>query len=134
MRKTELTFIITFSLLFLCGSLTQAAIVESTDDPMAVGGGARSIGMGKAFAAVADNADTMFINPAGLAGLKGPEAMAMFTKHIQVSGVIDTMSDQALMARMVELASIVDAPIPLALESATLLSESEETIPGESQG
>ena len=35
--------------------------------------------MGRAFTAVADDVDAVFINPAGIAGLKGPAAMAMFT-------------------------------------------------------
>ncbi|HVN67588.1 MAG TPA: hypothetical protein VMT55_04380, partial [Candidatus Sulfotelmatobacter sp.] len=57
-------------------------IVGLTDDPMAVGGGARPLGMGRAFAAVADDVDTMFINPAGLASLRGPQGMTMYTNLI----------------------------------------------------
>jgi long-subunit fatty acid transport protein len=56
-----------------------AAPIALTDDPMVIGGGARPIGMGRAFSAVADDADAPFINPAGLAGLKGPQLMTMFT-------------------------------------------------------
>jgi hypothetical protein len=56
-----------------------AQIVGQTDDPMVIGGGARPLGMGRAFCAVADDADAPFINPAGIAGLKGPQVMSMFT-------------------------------------------------------
>lgn len=56
-----------------------AAVVGETDDPMVIGGGARPLGMGRAFTAVADDADAPFLNPAGIAGLKGPQAMGMFT-------------------------------------------------------
>ncbi|MFH1710317.1 MAG: S-layer homology domain-containing protein [bacterium] len=40
------------------------------DDPIAVGIGARPIGMGKAFVAVADDANAIFLNPAGLGSQK----------------------------------------------------------------
>jgi hypothetical protein len=46
---------------------------------MVIGGGARPLGMGRAFVAIADDADALFINPAGIAGLKGPQGMTMFT-------------------------------------------------------
>ncbi len=66
-------------LLVLGGQTSQAAVVGYTDDAMIVGGGARPIGMAKAFCAIAEDADAPFINPAGIAGLKGPQAMSMFT-------------------------------------------------------
>lgn len=74
----------------------RAAIVGSTDDAMTIGGGARPIGMGRAHTAVAEDSDAAFINPAGLASLKGPEAMAMNTNllgevyYYEVSGAVPT--------------------------------------------
>ena len=56
-----------------------ADIVGQTDDPMVVGGGARPLGMGRAFTAVAGDADAPFLNPAGIAGIKGPQAIGMLT-------------------------------------------------------
>jgi len=50
-----------------------------TDDSTVIGGGARPLGMGKAFVAIADDADAMLINPAGIASLKAPQGMSMFT-------------------------------------------------------
>jgi len=71
--------LIGIGLALLVVSPALSAVVGMTDDPMSVGGGARPLGMGRAFAAVADDADAPFINPAGIAGLKGPQAMSMFT-------------------------------------------------------
>jgi hypothetical protein len=52
--------------------------------------------MGRAHTAVAEDSDAAFINPAGLAGLKGPEVMAMNTNllgdvyYYEVSGAVPT--------------------------------------------
>jgi len=73
--------IICLSIVFV--GQTIAAVIGSTDDPMTIGGGARPIGMGRAFTAVADDADAPFLNAAGIAGLKGPQAMAMFTNLLE---------------------------------------------------
>ncbi len=71
-------------LVFLIISLPVfAAVIGETDESTRIGGGARPLGMGGAYSAVADDADAMFINPGGLAGLKGPQAMAMFTSILQ---------------------------------------------------
>ncbi|MBI5700473.1 hypothetical protein HZC34_01335 [Candidatus Saganbacteria bacterium] len=82
--------------LLMLAFTANAAIIGSTDDAMTVGGGARPIGMGKAFVAVSDDADAPFINPAGLASLKGPQAMSMFTNllnevyYMEYSGAVPT--------------------------------------------
>ena len=68
-----------------------AAVIGTTNDAMTIGGGARPIGMGRAFTALADDA-----NPAGLAALKGPQAMAMYTNLLgevyydEFSGAVPT--------------------------------------------
>ena len=67
----------------ICGLPALAAVIGSTDDAMTIGGGARPIGMGRAHTAVVEDSDAPFINPAGLASLKGPEAMAMYTNLLQ---------------------------------------------------
>lgn len=77
---TNFSFLFTALLfIFLFGFAANAAIVGSTDDVSVVGGGARPLGMGRAFTAVGDDADAAFINPAGVAAIKAPQAMAMFT-------------------------------------------------------
>ena len=83
-------------MLLLLGMAANAAVVGSTDDAMTVGGGARPIGMGRAFTAIADDADAPFVNPAGTAGIKGPQAMSMFTNllgevyYMEYSGSVPT--------------------------------------------
>src|SRR5438552_1981024 len=42
-------------------------------------GGVRPLGMGSAFVAVADNAQAVYFNPAGLANCRRPEIDAMFS-------------------------------------------------------
>ncbi len=48
-----------------------------------IGMGARAVGMGKAFSAVADDANAVFWNPAGLAGFDGDELNMGFVKYFQ---------------------------------------------------
>ena len=78
----SLIVILIMCFVFQYSDTAFAAIIGNTDDAMLVGGGARPIGMGRAFTAIVDDADAPLINPAGLAGLKGPQAMAMFTNLI----------------------------------------------------
>ncbi|MFC1559856.1 S-layer homology domain-containing protein [Candidatus Margulisiibacteriota bacterium] len=52
------------------------------DDPVKLGIGARPIGMGKAFVAVADDANAIFMNPAGLSTLKGWDIASMSTSFM----------------------------------------------------
>ncbi|MBI5699819.1 hypothetical protein HZC35_05945 [Candidatus Saganbacteria bacterium] len=85
-------------LLFVFCNLSQAAVIGSTDDAMTIGGGARPIGMGRAHVAIVEDADAPFINPAGLAAIKGPQAMSMFTNllgevyYSEVSGAVPTQN------------------------------------------
>jgi len=83
--------------ILLAGNSAWATFIGVTDDPLTIGGGARPIGMGRAFGAVADDADAIFINPAGLATMKRPQAMSMFTSllggdvyYTEVCGAIPT--------------------------------------------
>jgi len=48
-------------------------------DPMYIGVGARPLGMGKAYVAVAEDGDTVFTNPAGLGRIKAPKLTSMYT-------------------------------------------------------
>jgi len=74
------TIYLALLLLFLvCAGAARASVIGVTDDPLTIGGGARPLGMGRAFGALANDCDAIFINPAGDASLKEPQAMAMFT-------------------------------------------------------
>ncbi len=48
---------------------------------MAPGGGARALGMGGAFAAVAADASTVYWNPAGIAGMEKRQILAMHAEQ-----------------------------------------------------
>ncbi len=50
------------------------------EDPMKVGMGARPIGMGKAFSAVANDENSLFTNPAGLADMKSWAFSSMYSQ------------------------------------------------------
>ena len=53
------------------------AFAQNTFDPLTIGVGARALGMGKAYIAVAENADTIFNNPAGLGEADAFELLSM---------------------------------------------------------
>jgi len=54
-------------IIFICIlSLASCILAQTTFDPSIIGVGARAMGMGKAYVAVGEEADTLFSNPAGL--------------------------------------------------------------------
>ncbi|MFA4857720.1 MAG: S-layer homology domain-containing protein [Candidatus Margulisiibacteriota bacterium] len=69
MKNQTLAVIIILLLL----ALPAAAIT----DPLAIGVGARSLGMGRTYVGYAENADALFVNPAGLGRLEGIAATNM---------------------------------------------------------
>lgn len=52
--------------ILLLGLGFSSTFAQTTFDPLVIGVGARAMGMGKAYAAVAEEGDTIFTNPAGL--------------------------------------------------------------------
>lgn len=71
-----------FALLHLAAPVSA----KSALDLSISGVGARPLGMGRAFTAVADDANAVFLNPAGLGGQKDWEVSSMSTK---LMGVVD---------------------------------------------
>lgn len=55
----------------------NAAVAQTTFDPLSIGVGARALGMGRAYVAVAENTDTIFTNPAGLGEIDSFEFVSM---------------------------------------------------------
>jgi long-subunit fatty acid transport protein len=80
-------FTIIFTIVLTCGTLHAQALptkVISASTPNPVGSGARAVGMGGAFIAVADDATAASWNPAGLTQLKKPEfsfALSYFSRR-----------------------------------------------------
>ncbi|OGC40368.1 hypothetical protein A2438_03765 [candidate division WOR-1 bacterium RIFOXYC2_FULL_46_14] len=59
---------------------TSALAADTTaTDPLRIGVGARTLGMGRAYTAVAEDAETVFTNPAGLGGIKSLKLTSMYT-------------------------------------------------------
>jgi hypothetical protein len=81
-----------FSILILIGgaSLAQGGVVT---DPMTIGVGARSIGMGRSYVGVAEGSDALFMNPAGIARALNPKLSSMYASllndvnYMMVGGV-----------------------------------------------
>jgi len=70
--------------------------VKTTTDPTLIGIGARPIGTGKAFVGLSDDVNAVFMNPAGLAGLKTWQVQSMTTRllniidYVSVAGTYNT--------------------------------------------
>jgi S-layer homology domain/Glucodextranase, domain B len=67
--------LLTVALCFLFAGTSYAI----TADPMDLSVGARSMGMGKAYVAVAEDSETVFINPAGLGTINSLKLGSMYT-------------------------------------------------------
>lgn len=78
-----------FLVVTFISSNSIAAFIKTTVDPTSIGVGARPLGMGGCFVALADDIDSIYLNPAGLANLKSWQLTSMTTKLI---GEIDYVS------------------------------------------
>ncbi|MFA5929186.1 MAG: S-layer homology domain-containing protein, partial [Candidatus Margulisiibacteriota bacterium] len=76
-RKT--VWISMLILLALAGVQFWTAVAANYVDPMRLGIGARTIGMGRAFTGLADDVNAIFYNPAALVKLRGLQVMSMST-------------------------------------------------------
>jgi len=71
-------------------------------DPMHIGVGARPLGMGKAYVALAENGDGIFVNPAGLGRIDGPKVTSMYSNvlgdvnYIVLGGAYPYSSNSAI--------------------------------------
>lgn len=66
-------------LILAVGVLIATAGLAQVSDPMSIGVGARALGMGRSYVAVAEDADALFMNPAGLASSGNPKMTSMYT-------------------------------------------------------
>lgn len=73
-------------------ALSPAWVAQANGDPtgtaamMDIGMGARALGMGGAFIAVADDANTVYYNPAGLALIEGRHVTSLYTNQYGAAG------------------------------------------------
>ena len=80
-KLTALTLIVLSSLV-----LSSVAFADGyLNDPMAIGVGARALGMGKAYVAMAEDGDTIFMNPAGLGRITNPKLTSMYSRSWAMS-------------------------------------------------
>ena len=75
MRKLKFLILVCSLWSAVCG-LSYAAYIP---DPMSIGVGARSLGMGRAYVGVAEDGDALFMNPAGLAQSVNPKLSSMYS-------------------------------------------------------
>ena len=67
-------------LMLLLSAISFAADKASTNDPSEIMLGARALGLGRAYVAVADDANSVFINPAGLGAFTGMQLTSTHTE------------------------------------------------------
>ena len=76
MKKTLQVWLVAGTVILAAAAMAWAGEIA---DPMSLGVGARPLGMGRAYVAVAENGETLFINPAGLGRLDGYKFSSMYT-------------------------------------------------------
>jgi hypothetical protein len=79
LRKGRMLKNLVCSLIVVAAIFSMEPAFALTADPMDIGVGARSIGMGKAYTAVAEDSETVFVNPAGLGTIKTLKLGSMYT-------------------------------------------------------
>jgi len=101
---------------------TPAGATRLAGEFMALGAGARALGMGGAFGAVADDASAVYWNPAGIAGIEKRQALAMhaeqfgdlvnynFGSYVQPTKLIDPARKPAFGIGLIHL-GVPDQPI-----------------------
>jgi hypothetical protein len=77
--RVGLKSILFLASLFLVIFVVAGSASAYTADPMDLGVGARSLGMGKAYVGVAEDSETVFVNPAGLGNINTLKLGSMYT-------------------------------------------------------
>ncbi len=82
MKNTVLSLMVAAAMICFIGGISQAETVyEINTDLMAPG--AKALSMGSAFTAVADNADAVFYNPAGIGAFDSPRISSTISSQIR---------------------------------------------------
>jgi hypothetical protein len=110
------------ALLFLIVAASPAGATRLAGEFMALGAGARALGMGGAFGAVADDASAVYWNPAGIAGIEKRQALAMhaeqfgdlvnynFGSYVQPTTLVDPARKPAFGIGLIHL-GVPDQPV-----------------------
>lgn len=111
-KLTALTLIVLSSLV-----LSSVAFADGyLNDPMAIGVGARALGMGKAYVGMAEDGDAIFMNPAGLARITNPKLSSMYSSlmgdvsYIVIGGAFPYGEKSAIGAGYIG-SSVADIPL-----------------------
>ena len=120
MKKSKLNIQKLILWTVVCGlwtvMLLATAATAAVPDPMSIGVGARAIGMGRTYVGVAEDGDTIFVNPAGLARINSPRISSMYTSlmgdvnYAVIGGVYPYGENSAIGVGMINSSS---ADIPL---------------------
>jgi hypothetical protein len=101
---------------------TPAGATRLAGEFMSLGAGARALGMGGAFGAVADDASAVYWNPAGIAGIQKRQALAMhaeqfgnlvnynFGSYVQPTKLVDPARKPAFGIGLIHL-GVPDQPV-----------------------
>jgi hypothetical protein len=82
MNLLKKILILTAAMIMVFSVGIKAASTDYAGEAMSIGVGARALGMGGAFAAVADDASTSYWNPAGMTQITGVEVSSIKLTHI----------------------------------------------------
>jgi hypothetical protein len=77
--QRTISALVLLSLLFTVCIIAASSSYAITADPMDLSVGARSMGMGKAYVGVAEDSETVFVNPAGLGAINTIKMGSMYT-------------------------------------------------------
>ncbi|MBU0687425.1 MAG: PorV/PorQ family protein [Candidatus Margulisbacteria bacterium] len=79
MINKKLVSKVILTLIVLVAMAGSAVADSAIADPLSIAVGARPLGMGKAYVGIAEDAETLFINPAGLGTIKSAKLTSMYT-------------------------------------------------------
>jgi len=107
-----LLFTFAFMALTACSGFADGYL----SDPMSIGVGARPLGMGKAYVAVAEDGDAIFMNPAGLARSGNPKLTSMYASlmgdvNYEVIGGVYPLGEKAAVGAGYIGASVDSIPL-----------------------